>query len=230
MESVSIPDSVTTVGDNPFKFCRELKKIIVSPDHPALAVIDGVLFSKVDKRLVYYPLTRHNSTYEIPNGIKVIGAYAFSNCLSLKKVTIPDSVTSIEEDAFFLCIYLTGVNIPDSVTFIGSGAFHLCKGLTSVNIPYGITSIGRYTFGECQDLMSVSLSDSVTSIELGAFSKCPNLTSINLPASITFIDDGAFFDSNNVNATVERNSYAEQYCKRKGIPYTCADALDWLND
>lgn len=52
LTSVTIPDSDADIGDNPFSYCERLETLLVSPQHPALATINGVLFSKADKRLV----------------------------------------------------------------------------------------------------------------------------------------------------------------------------------
>ena len=62
--SVTLPDSVIEVGENPFWGCDDLTDIRVSPDSPALAVIDGVLFSKQDKRLVCYPSGAKKGSYD----------------------------------------------------------------------------------------------------------------------------------------------------------------------
>lgn len=57
LKNVVIPDSVTTIGENPFKKCKDLASIMISPDHPTLATINGVLFDKTDKRLIWYPMS-----------------------------------------------------------------------------------------------------------------------------------------------------------------------------
>ena len=152
LTSVSIPDSVTTASANPFVCCTNLSDVKVSPDHPALAVIDGVLFSKQDKRLVWYPMTASAKAYAIPQGINIIGDYAFSFCSSLVSVTIPDSVTAIGDYAFFRCSSLASVSIPDSVTEIGDFAFDDCSSLASVTIPDSVTAIGDYAFSGCERL------------------------------------------------------------------------------
>ena len=54
MERVVIPDCVIDVEGNPFTSCAALRTIEVSPDHPTLALIDGVLFDKTEKRLLCY--------------------------------------------------------------------------------------------------------------------------------------------------------------------------------
>ena len=57
LTSITLPDSITDLGANPWRYCRNLAAITVSPKNPSLAVIDGVLYSKADKRLVWYPMT-----------------------------------------------------------------------------------------------------------------------------------------------------------------------------
>ena len=69
IEMIKIPDSVETMGINPFAYCRKLSSIIVSPDHPSLATIDGVLFSKADRRMICFPLKLSISDYSIPQGM-----------------------------------------------------------------------------------------------------------------------------------------------------------------
>ena len=206
LNSITIPDSVTSIGANPFNSCSKLTDIIVSIDHPYLATIDGVLFSKPDKRLVCYPYVFTADSYVIPDGIQIIGDYAFYNCYFLTSVTIPDSVTSIGNDAFLMCNSLASVTIPDSVSSIGIRAFCNCGSLTSVTIPDSVTSIGDSAFYSCGFLTSVTIPDSVTIIGRDAFSGCP----------ATF--------------TVGRDSYAKQYCIDNNLKYTYADSLDWLND
>ncbi len=96
LTSVTIPDSVTHIGTNPFARCGKLTDILVSTDQPVLEVIDGVLFTKADKRLICYPSAFTAKEYTVPQGIQSIGVRAFFLCHGLTGVTIPDSVTTIE--------------------------------------------------------------------------------------------------------------------------------------
>ena len=149
---VSIPDSVEQIGTNPFVACSALQTISVSPDHPNFSIIDGALFRKADKALIFYLDGTNSSTYTIPQGITAIGDDAFARCSSLTSVSIPDSVTSIGDYAFYGCTSLTSVSIPDSVTAIGNTAFGCCTSLTSVSIPNSVTAIGDYAFSDCPNL------------------------------------------------------------------------------
>ena len=50
LKEINIPDSLISIGSNPFKYCESLTKIKISPDHPIYATIDGVLFNKKEKQ------------------------------------------------------------------------------------------------------------------------------------------------------------------------------------
>ena len=191
--SIIIPDSVEKISVNPFAYCRTLKSIFVSSEHPYFFAIDGVLFRKADSCLISYPKGREYTTYNIPQGITAIGNSAFFCCDSLISVAIPDSVISIRDSAFSCCKSLTSITIPDSVTSIGDETFSSCVSLTSVTIPDSVTSIGDSAFSSCVSLTSVTIPDSVTSIGNIAFSFCTSLTSITIPDSVTSIGDGAFY-------------------------------------
>ena len=201
--SIMLPDSITYIGENPFWGCGKLTNIIVSPDHPYLAVIDGVLFSKPDNRLVCYPCMLGKDSYTIPDGIQMIGEGAFTSCKSLMSVIIPDSVTSIGDYAFDGCKSLTSITIPDGVTSLGDSVFYFCRSLTSITIPDSVTSIGDNAFSYCRRLTNITIPDTVTSIGKDTFQDCPFLT-----------------------ATVGRNSFATRYCEENDIPYTYSNAND----
>ena len=193
--SVTIPDSVTQIGVNPFAYCDTLRSISISPEHPYFSAIDGVLFRKADKCLLSYPVGKQSATYNIPQGITSIGDSAFAYCDSLTSVSIPDSVTSIGDAAFHSCKSLTSVSIPNSVTSIGDAAFHSCKSLTSVSIPNSVTSIGDLAFRFCDSLTSVSIPDSVEQIGTNPFAACSALKTISVsPEHLYFATiDGVLF-------------------------------------
>ena len=134
----------------------------------AYSSIDGVLFTKDKKELVYFPSGKSGS-YSIPDSVTTIRENAFFSCTSLTSVTIPDSVTTIGWRAFGGCTSLTSITIPNSATEIGSSAFLSCTSLTSVTIPNGVTELGANAFGNCASLTQVAIPDSVTTIRNSAF-------------------------------------------------------------
>ena len=179
LTSITIPDSVTSIGDYAFSYCSGLTSITI-PD--GVTSIGDYAFSYCSGL----------TSITIPNSVTSIGRSVFYNCSGLTSITIPDSVTSIGSYAFYGCSGLTSITIPDSVTSIGSSAFWGCSGLTSITIPDSVTSIEHNTFLYCSGLESITIPDSVKSIGLGAFSGCSGLTSITIGNGVTSIGNSAF--------------------------------------
>ena len=160
LQSVTIPDSVTSIGDRAFWGCTSLQSVII-PD--SVTSIGNKAFSDC----------KSLQSVTIPDSVTSISDSAFSGCSSLQSVTIPDSVTSIGRRAFSKCSSLQSVTIPDSVTSIGRWAFLKCSSLQSVTIPDSVTSIGAGAFSGCSSLHSFTIPDSVTSINGNPFFSCP---------------------------------------------------------
>ena len=189
--SVTIPNSVTSIGYGAFTYCSGLTSIDVASENTHYSSIDGVLYNYAQDTLIQCPGAKTSVT--IPNSVTSIGDYAFAYCGGLTSVTIPNNVTSIGEGAFAYCGGLTSATIPNSVSYIGNWAFSSCSGLTSVTIPNSVTSIGRDAFSYCSGLTSVTIPNSVTSIGESAFFGCSGLTSVTIPNSVTSIGVFAFF-------------------------------------
>ena len=222
--AVIVSNSVTKVGEN-----FGVRRIVFPPDHPVLAQIDGVMFSKPDKRLVSYPNEKEDTTYRVPDGIEVIGAGAFSECDSLTSVILPGSLTTIENNAFNCCYNLKTVAIPENVTVIGDGAFLGCSNLRDADIRGGVVSIGKNAFYRCEYLTEINLPDTLREIGEGAFGECSRLASVAIPASVQAIGENVFEDCDRLTVTVERGTCAEQYCIENGLYFQYPDSLDWLN-
>ena len=216
LTSITIPDSVTSIGERAFYICSSLTSITI-PD--SVTRIGGRAFdncSSLTNITIPNSVTSIGSTafyncssltsVTIPDSVTSIGGSAFSNCSSLTSVTIPDSVTSIEYQAFSGCTSLTSITIGNSVTSIGSGAFSSCSGLTSVTIPDSVTSIGESAFSDCSGLTSVTIGGSVTSIGHRAFRKCSGLTSVTIPDSVTRIEYQAFYNCSSLKNITIPNS------------------------
>ena len=196
---MTIPDSVTSIGQYAFSGCSGLASVYITDLEKwcSISFGSGSLWGCDGANPLSYA---HNLYLDgclvvdltIPDSVTSIGSWTFFGCSGLKSVTIPDSVTNIGEKAFSGCSGLTSVTIPNSVTSIGEKAFSGCSGLTSMTIPNSVTSIGREEFSGCSGLTSVTIPDGVTSIGYQAFQDCSSLLNVTIPDSVTSLGLYAF--------------------------------------
>ncbi len=152
LTAIALPDSAAVSSLNPFTACGNLTDVLLSPDHPALGVADGVLYSKKDMRVIACLAGRAVESCVIPEGIRSIGAAAFQDCSTLKSITLPSSLEEIGDYAFYCCEGLKSIVIPDGVTAINMCAFFKCSALTNVVIPASVTYIEDWAFVLCNSV------------------------------------------------------------------------------
>ena len=184
LTSITIPNSVTSIGVNAFSNCKTLTQITI-PD--SVTSISGFAFTSCG----FTQIT-------LPNNLKSIEDSLFTSCKSLTEVIIPNSVTSIKTGVFSECSALTSVVIPDRVTSIGAGAFSECSALTSINIPDSVTSISNYIFENCSSLAELIIPANVKEIGFRALligSPTNKATITMKPTTPPTIDSTAFITS-----------------------------------
>jgi len=191
--NVTIPNSVTSIGEYAFYNCSGLTSVTIPNSVTSIG---------------YYAFYGCSGlTYiTIPNSVTSIGNAAFYGCSNLDSVTIPNSVTTIGNFAFRNCTSLTSIIIPNSVTSIGNSTFADCSSLNLITIPNSVTSIGEYAFSGCSNLDSVTIPNSVTTIGRGAFYNCTSLTSIIIPNSVIYISHYAFQNCHSLGSVTIPNS------------------------
>ena len=218
--SLTIPNSVTTIGEEAFSNCTELKGSLTLSN--SLKTIGNKAF---------YLCNSLNGSLTIPNTVTTIGISAFENCAGFNgNLTIPNSVTTIGESAFCNCLKFTGdltipnsvtiieaytfkscygfngkLTIPNSVTTIRNRAFYKCVGFKGdLTIPNSVTTIGKEAFWRCTGFNgNLKLSNSVTTIGEWAFEGCSGFTgNLILPNSITTIENSAFMGCSGFNGNL----------------------------
>ena len=147
LTSITIPNSVTSIGYAAFTGCRSLISINVDANNKNYSSVNGVLFNKDKTVLIRYPEGKTDTKYTIPDSVTSVGDSAFYYCTSLTSITIPDSVTSIGDYVFYKCTSLTSVTIPNSVTSIGDSAFYDCYSLKYVFYTGSGTGWANITIG-----------------------------------------------------------------------------------
>ena len=108
LNDIIIPYNVSDIGDAAFTHCNKLMNIAVSEENQFFRDLDGVLFTKDGKEILFYPQGR-NGKYVIPDGVNIIDSESFNGCSSLTDIVIPSSVETIENEAFYSCYNLTNV-------------------------------------------------------------------------------------------------------------------------
>ena len=148
LESISLPNSIDTMGDYAFWGCSSLKTIYL-PDS-----IEEIGFQ-------CFQYCRSLESIDMPDELKEISWEAFEYCSKLKEVELPEGVTGIGEKAFLECTSLEHIKMPETMSYIGKMAFWECNNLKEIRIPQGITSIQKGTFHDCINLEKIYIPKSV---------------------------------------------------------------------
>lgn len=216
LRSVTIPPTITAIGDSAFYKCNTLAEVHIS----SLESWCNINFTTLVNNPLCYARHLFLNDQEItelviPEGVTEIKDYAFANCSGFTTITIPDGVLSIGKCAFRYCDKMTSVNlgetvksiganafeyckklatvkVPDSVEDLAGGVFAVCDGLTYVSIGNSVTTLKSSLFYSCDRLREVAMGNSVTRIEYGAFSYSRGLLTLNIPKSVSYIDSRAF--------------------------------------
>lgn len=206
IDTIVIPDSVTTIGEYAFCGCTSLKN--VNLPNPLLQLSAGIFENCTSLTTIEIPksvLTTEGygsewawkrpfngcdnlETVVFEEGAKQIPNHIFAHCTGLKNVTIPSTVTQINEYAFYGCSGLTTINLPEGVTNIERSAFENCTGLTKIEMPDSVIETGENVFKGCTAVTEIKISNSLTNLKKGLFSECTSLTGIVIPKSVVTTD------------------------------------------
>lgn len=150
----------------------------------------------------------------IPEGVEVIGAYAFANLTALEEVVLPSTLTKIQNGAFEGCTSLRTVSFgtydannnlvagPNNLQFINNDAFYGCTSLENFSFGSRMVAIGDDAFAYT-GLISVTLPATAQSIGAAAFYACENLRTLTINAELVKLGTEAFaYCSNLTSASI----------------------------
>ena len=232
--SVSIPDSVKTIGAEAFAGNTSLTAINLGKN---VTTIEYGAFKDCS----------YLNSITIPDTVTFIGNGAFSNNSALKKISLPKNLESLGSGVFAGCknlstisidkdnpnfifdknvlynkdktkIYYfaqgskaTSYNMPDSVIDIDEYAFWGNESLKEIMISTNLSEIPSYAFSNCKNLLAISVPYSVKSIQSKAFENCISLQKVMIPASVSYIHDSAFNGCPKLVISADSGTIAHNY-------------------
>ena len=213
LTSIKLPKTLTKIASGaPFSGCTNLKHIELED---GMTVIPNYVCAST-------PITE----ITIPNTVKEIGLWAFSDCTSLSNVNL-GNVEKLSDKAFNNCTALTSIKLPKTLTKIASGAPFLgCTNLKNIELEDGMTVIPNYVCASTP-ITEITIPNTVKEIGLWAFSDCTFLKKIKILDNVT--DMGGYnsstsdlvFKNHNTDLTIYcyQNSLAAAYAIKYNIKF-----------
>ncbi len=133
---ITIPDSVTSIGDYAFSACTGLTSVYIPNTVESLGA--GVFYNAGALQEVHLP----EELTALPEGL-------FAECLALETVNLPENLIKVPANCFTMCYSLKEIILPDSVTAIGSQAFAACLDLEEIYISEQVTTVESLAFAYC---------------------------------------------------------------------------------
>ena len=174
--TLTIPDSVVTIGSGAFSGVTGLKTIII-PGTVKTISTSAFAFNTTLETVV------------IEEGVQIIGQQAFNGCSNLRSINLPQSLTKIGHLAFYDCKKIERVTIPRGVRDIGNYVFANCTLLADAVFENGNNIISDNCFTNCSNLRKVTIPSTVQTINSTAFNNCLKLDEINLEDNQSYVFD-----------------------------------------
>ena len=206
IKAITIPSSVTLLGDGCFSYCSSLTSMTIPS---SVISLGNYCFSGCSGL----------TSITILSSVTSLGDGCFSDCSGLTSITIPNTVTSLGDYCFSGCSGLTSITIPSSVTSLGRCCFS-GSGIKAITIPSSVTLLGDGCFSYCSSLTSITIPSSVTSLDSFCFSGCSGLISITIPSSVTSLGWHCFEDCQNLETVYFKGKYCKSNYADLKIPTT----------
>ncbi len=100
LTKLHFPASLNSFEKDAFYLCKEFSEITVDEKNPVFCSVDGVVYTKDMKEVVYCPCEKDGKVV-IPDGVTTGGAHIFDDCARLTGITVPESVTAFVQWIFY---------------------------------------------------------------------------------------------------------------------------------
>ena len=201
LESVTMADTVTSIGDRAFEACS-LEEITLSKNLTSIGY--SAFCNCVNLKSII-----------LPDGITEIKTSTFTSCRSLTEVILPQNLKSIENTAFFYCRNIKAITFPAQLETIGTQAFSYCTALKNIRMheENALREIEHHAFSECTGLISLNIQCDSLIIGDYAFSGCTNLGYVNLGYGVSEIGQKAFINCTRLkNVTLPGSLKSLSFC------------------
>ena len=217
--AVSIPSSVTYVGEKAFAYCTWLDSVAWHP----------VRMYNTSYATNTYPFYNDKKITKFTFGatVKRIPSYLCYDLDGVTELDFPEGLEFVGNSAFTSMDGITSVVLPDGINQMGTGVFSSCKNLVSVNIPSALTTIND-NFCSGSGLTEIEIPSTVTSIGASAFSST-KICSVTIPESVTFVGNNAFSYNSNLTTVVWNpvRMYDTNYATNTYPFYTCPNIISF---